>query len=99
MTAHSSQDDDGYRSEEELADAQAADPVARLRRTLLDEGALDGDTDAALLEQARSAVIVDQDLALAMPPPDASRARRWLFAGDAAHEPPRPEPTIGVFGD
>jgi 2-oxoisovalerate dehydrogenase E1 component alpha subunit len=99
MTPHSSQDDDGYRSEEELADAQAADPVARLRRTLLDAGVLDANADAALVEQARRSVIVDQDLALAMPPPDASRARRWLFAGDGAHQPPRPEPAIGVFDD
>jgi 2-oxoisovalerate dehydrogenase E1 component alpha subunit len=97
MTPHSSQDDDRYRSEEELRAAAAADPVARVRRTLLDSGVLSEDSDAALVDGIRADVVADQDRALAMPPPDLSRARRWLYAGDPQHEPPRPEPTPGVF--
>jgi 2-oxoisovalerate dehydrogenase E1 component alpha subunit len=99
MTPHSSQDDDSYRSEEELRVTREADPVARLRRTLLDSGALDEQSEASLAAALRARVVADQDRALAMPSPEPTRARRWLFAGDPNHEPTRPDPANGVFGD
>jgi len=97
MTPHSSQDDDRYRSDAQRAAARAADPLVRLRRTLLEDGALDEASDAALASAVRAAVVEDQDRALAMPAPEGARARRWMFAGDGPADE-RPPPGPGVFG-
>jgi 2-oxoisovalerate dehydrogenase E1 component alpha subunit len=85
LVPHSSQDDDTYRSDAERAEAETADPLPRLRALLIDGGRLTA-ADALRGEQSlREAVAEDQRRALERPEPDASRARRWLFAGDPAH--------------
>jgi 2-oxoisovalerate dehydrogenase E1 component alpha subunit len=99
MTPHSSQDDDGYRSPAELAAALDADPLKRLRATLIAERVLDPAADEALIDQQRRSALADQDRALAQPEPTPDRARRWLFAGDPPHGPAVDDPGWGVFGD
>lgn len=86
ITPHSSQDDDSYRSDEEKAAAEAADPLPKLRLLLLGRAALDEEGERALVAEAREAVSVACDRALAAPGPAADRAKRWLFAGDPPHE-------------
>lgn len=86
MTAHSSQDDDSYRSDAERAAAIAADPVPKLRRELIVRGLLDEEQDQALLEAIRAEVMQAAEQAWARPEPEAARARRWLYAGDGQHE-------------
>jgi 2-oxoisovalerate dehydrogenase E1 component alpha subunit len=99
MTPHSSQDDDGYRSAAEVAAAQEADPLPRLRAHLIDNGMLTAQDDKALADDVRRLVLADAERALQAGEPDAGRARRWLFAGDPAHEGPPGEPGSGVFDD
>jgi 2-oxoisovalerate dehydrogenase E1 component alpha subunit len=103
MTPHSSQDDDSYRSPEELQAAVGADPLRRLHSTVLERGVLTEASAADLGRSVTEAVRRDQERALKQPEPDPSRARRWLFAGDPPHAatgrleaPPLPP---GVFGD
>jgi 2-oxoisovalerate dehydrogenase E1 component alpha subunit len=87
ITSHSSQDDDAYRSAAEKAEAEARDPLPRLRAELLEYGLLDPGEDEQLTRVARARALEEADRALALPEPEGSRARRWLFAGD----PPHPE--------
>jgi 2-oxoisovalerate dehydrogenase E1 component alpha subunit len=102
MTPHSSQDDDSYRSPEEIEAAANADPLPRLRSTLIDRGVLTAQSAAELGASITEAVLRDQERALSQPEPEPSRARQWLFAGDAPHssrsldEQPLPG---GVFRD
>jgi len=98
MTPHSSQDDDSYRSTDEIEAATCADPLPRLRSMLIARGVLTEPVAADLESSIGAAVLRDQELALAQPEPEPSRARRWLYAGD----PPRPyERSLpaGVFRD
>ncbi|HEY2702238.1 MAG TPA: thiamine pyrophosphate-dependent dehydrogenase E1 component subunit alpha [Candidatus Dormibacteraeota bacterium] len=103
ITPHSSQDDDAYRSDAQRAAAAAADPLPRLRETLVERGLLGLDEDEGMVRAAREQVIADEDLALAMPDPAPERARRWLHAGDPPHGgavlPARYAGWAGVFGD
>ncbi|HVS42925.1 MAG TPA: thiamine pyrophosphate-dependent dehydrogenase E1 component subunit alpha [Candidatus Dormibacteraeota bacterium] len=85
ITPHSSQDDDAYRTDEQRAAAAAADPLPRLRETLIERGLLAIDEDERMVREAREQVVADEDLALAMPEPTPERARRWLVAGDPPH--------------
>lgn len=87
ITSHSSQDDDAYRSPAEKAEAEAHDPLPRLRETLHEHGLLEPGEEEALVQAARARALEEADRALAQPEPAPSRARRWLFAGD----PPHPE--------
>jgi 2-oxoisovalerate dehydrogenase E1 component alpha subunit len=87
ITSHSSQDDDAYRSAAEKAETEARDPLPRLRAILLEHGLLDPGEEEQLTRAARARALEEADRALALPEPDGSRARRWLFAGD----PPHPE--------
>ena len=101
ITAHSSQDDDAYRSDEQRAESAAADPLPRLRESLIERGLLSADEDERMVREAREQVIADEDLALAMPEPTPDRARRWLLAGDPPHpgvpQPARYASWSGVF--
>jgi 2-oxoisovalerate dehydrogenase E1 component alpha subunit len=85
ITSHSSQDDDSYRTEAERAAAEARDPLPRLRATLLEHGLLDHDEEERLARALRAQVLAEADRAVAQLEPSPSRARQWLFAGDAPH--------------
>ena len=79
LTPHSSQDDDLYRSREELDEAKRRDPLPRYRRYLEEQNLIDEARDAALWEQARAEALDAQDRAEAAPAPPAADARRHLF--------------------
>jgi 2-oxoisovalerate dehydrogenase E1 component alpha subunit len=80
LTPHSSQDDDLYRSKEQLDADKARDPLARLRRYLEEQHLLDEAQDTALWERLRTEVMAAQDRAEAAPLPVAADARKHLFA-------------------
>lgn len=92
MTAHSSQDDDRYRTDADRAEASAADPLPPLRRLLIDAGVLTDQSDTALRGSIARRVEDDQERAWRRPEPEGERARRWLFAGDPPHAPGAPLP-------
>jgi 2-oxoisovalerate dehydrogenase E1 component alpha subunit len=85
MTPHSSQDDDAYRTVEEHAAAEAADPLPRLRRELEVRGLLDAESDRWMRESIASEVESAEQQAFSRPEAEASRARQWLYAGDPPH--------------
>jgi 2-oxoisovalerate dehydrogenase E1 component alpha subunit len=85
MTAHSSQDDDAYRSRDELDGLAASDPLPPLRGRLFDLGVLSESADEDIIAEIHDDVLDAQQRALARPEPDALRARRWLYSGDAPH--------------
>ena len=85
ITSHSSQDDDAYRTEAERAEAEARDPLPRLRKQLLAYDLLQPGEEDGLVREMRARALAEADRAVAQPEPEPSRARRWLFAGDAPH--------------
>lgn len=103
ITPHSSQDDDGYRTAEQLAAAAACDPVARLRHDVVDAGVATAEEVAALEARITGAVAAAAARAVDAPEPTADRARRWLFAGDQPHwlraALDASPPPAGVFED
>jgi 2-oxoisovalerate dehydrogenase E1 component alpha subunit len=85
LVPHSSQDDDAYRTDEERALLALRDPIPRLRAELLFRGVLSDQDDVQMEKGIREQLLSGQVRALARPEPDAARARRWLYAGDAPH--------------
>jgi 2-oxoisovalerate dehydrogenase E1 component alpha subunit len=94
MTPHSSQDDDAYRPEAEREALAESDPLARLRRELIERDVFTDREAQKEAERIREEVTSDEQRALAEPEPDPGRARRWLFAGDPPH--PGVEPHNGI---
>ena len=86
LVPHSSQDDEQYRTDEERAGATALDPLPRLEQEVLGRGLLDEGQVAALWQSTHDSVRADVERAIERPLPEPERARRWLFAGDPAHE-------------
>ncbi|MCL6648809.1 MAG: thiamine pyrophosphate-dependent dehydrogenase E1 component subunit alpha [Chloroflexi bacterium] len=82
LVPHSSDDSDRYRSEAEKAALQARDPLPAFRDRLLALGVLTPGEPEAWAEQLQRELIAAQDTAEAQPPPEPSRARRWLYAED-----------------
>jgi TPP-dependent pyruvate/acetoin dehydrogenase alpha subunit len=95
ITPHSSQDDDGYRTEAELARVHEADPLPLLQAEVLARALIDEKTDARWREELEVRIRADEEAALSAPAPTAERARRWLVAGDEPHVR-TPEPVNGV---
>jgi 2-oxoisovalerate dehydrogenase E1 component alpha subunit len=85
ITPHSSQDDDGYRTADEIEAAAALDPVARFRTECIDAGVASAADVDALDERIRAAVATAAQRAVDAPEPSPGRARRWLHAGDEPH--------------
>jgi len=85
ITSHSSQDDDAYRTPAERAEAEARDPLPKLREALLEYGLLEPGEEATLQRSAHARAMAEADRALAMPAPEPGRAHRWLYAGDPPH--------------
>jgi 2-oxoisovalerate dehydrogenase E1 component alpha subunit len=80
MTPHSSQDDDLYRTSDDVEGARRRDPLPRYRRYLEEQNLVDEAEDSALWERLRREVIEAQDRAEAAPLPRAEDARKHLFA-------------------
>ena len=101
MTPHSSQDDDAYRTAAEKTAAVEKDPLPKLRAALIAACVMTEPGADELATALRERVLADEDLALSQPEPDASRARRWLYAGDEPHvfaSPPSQPSWQGVVG-
>lgn len=80
LVPHSSQDDEGYRSDADREAAALLDPLPRL------EAMLDGVDVEGVRREVHDEVKAAVDSALERPVADGSRARRWMFAGDEPHE-------------
>lgn len=85
MTAHSSQDDDAYRTEAERAEALARDPYRGLKEQLVQTGQLTAEAIAQMEAETRDRILTDVERAMQQPAASPSRARRWLCAGDPPH--------------
>lgn len=99
LVPHSSQDDEQYRDDDDRRRAAERDPLPRLEALLQ----LDAAEAQAMQQEAHDIVKTAADGALEHAPPDASRARQWLYAGDPPHafaaelsDQPLP---AGVFGE
>jgi 2-oxoisovalerate dehydrogenase E1 component alpha subunit len=94
LTGHSSDDQQTkYRSEEELAEQRAQDPLPRFRDELRAAGVLDEGTEARIAAEVTAAVDDATDFAEASPDPDPSTLLHHVYAepGDPIPGPP-PDP-------
>jgi pyruvate dehydrogenase E1 component alpha subunit len=80
LLGHTSTDKATWRSDEEVAAARARDPIARLRRRLIEAGAAEAVLDAIVAE-AQAEMTAARDAALAAPWPDPATA--WTDVLDA----------------
>jgi len=91
LTAHSSDDQQTkYRSEDDLAEGRAQDPLPICRTLLRDAGVLTEEHEAALAAEISAAVEDATDHAEAEVDADPVTAMDWVYADPAAGEPPPP---------
>ncbi|MCI4354915.1 MAG: thiamine pyrophosphate-dependent enzyme, partial [Thermoplasmata archaeon] len=91
LTAHSSDDQQTkYRSEEDLAEGRAHDPLPIFRAQLRDAGLLTDELEAAMAVEIAALVEDATDFAEAEPDPDPATAMDLVYAEPAAGEPPPP---------
>jgi 2-oxoisovalerate dehydrogenase E1 component alpha subunit len=91
LTAHSSDDQQTkYRSETDLAEGLAHDPLPIFRAQLRDAGVLTDEIEARLASEITTLVDDATDHAEAEPDADPSTAMDWVYADRAAGEPPPP---------
>ncbi len=91
LTAHSSDDQQTkYRSEDDLAEGRARDPLPIFRARLHEAGVLTDEIEAALATGIRAAVDDATDFAEAQPDPDPSTALDWVYAEHWPGETPPP---------
>jgi len=91
LTGHSSDDQQTkYRSEEDLAEGRAHDPLPIFREQLWRAGLLTPETEAAMTTEITALVEDATDFSEAEPDPDPATAMDHVFADIAAGEPPPP---------
>jgi 2-oxoisovalerate dehydrogenase E1 component alpha subunit len=91
LTAHSSDDQQTkYRSEDDLAEGQAHDPLPIFRAQLREAGLLDDALEADLAAEIRALVDDATEFAEAEVDPDPATAVDHVYADPAASEPPPP---------
>jgi 2-oxoisovalerate dehydrogenase E1 component alpha subunit len=91
LTAHSSDDQQTkYRSETDLAEGRAHDPLPIFRARLRDAGVLTDALEAGLGAEIAALVEDATDHAEAEPDPDPFTALHGVYADPAAGEPPPP---------
>lgn len=83
LWGHYNRDIEHYRSKKDRADAEATDPLVRLRALLIDRGMAEHDVDA-LDEEANAAVEEAVQAALDSPPPDIASIDANLFGAPVA---------------
>ena len=79
LSGHSGQDTQTYKSPELIAGEKAADPFVKLREQLVPKLLRAADWEG-IAQSAASAVALALSRVEKMPPPDASRATRYLFS-------------------
>ena len=91
LTAHSSDDQQTkYRSEDELAEGKAHDPLPIFRGTLRDAGVLTDAAEDAMTADIKALVDDATDYAEAQPDPDPLTATEWVYGEHWPSEPPPP---------
>ncbi len=91
LTAHSSDDQQTkYRTETDLEEGRAHDPLPIFRARLREAGVLTDEIQAALAAEIAALVEDATDFAEAEPDPDPVTALEGLYADPAAGEPPPP---------
>jgi 2-oxoisovalerate dehydrogenase E1 component alpha subunit len=91
LTAHSSDDQQTkYRSEDDLAEGRAHDPLPIFRAQLRDAGVLEEAAEAALSAEVSALVEDATAFAESEPDPDPFTGIDHVFADAAAGEPPPP---------
>jgi 2-oxoisovalerate dehydrogenase E1 component alpha subunit len=96
LTAHSSDDQQTkYRSEDDLAEGRALDPLPIFRSRLRDAGVLTDEIEAALATEIPALVEDATDHAEAEGDPDPFTATDHVYADPAANEPPPPWHPVG----
>lgn len=91
LTAHSSDDQQTkYRTEDDLAEGRAHDPLPIFREQLRDAGLLTPEVEAALISEIAALVEDATDFSESEPDPDPATAMDLVFADAAAGEPPPP---------
>jgi 2-oxoisovalerate dehydrogenase E1 component alpha subunit len=102
LTAHSSDDQQTkYRSEDDLAEGRAHDPLPIFRDRLRGAGVLTDEIEATLVAEIAALVEDATDHAEAEPDPDPATALDWVFAEPWPGETPppwHPAPGAGTSG-
>ena len=81
LTAHSSDDQQTkYRTEDDLAEGKAHDPLPIFRTQLRDAGVLTDEIEAELAAEIKALVTDATDFAEAEPDPDPATALDWVYA-------------------
>jgi 2-oxoisovalerate dehydrogenase E1 component subunit alpha len=81
LTAHSSDDQQTkYRSESDLAEGKAHDPLPIFRAQLREAGVLSDEVEAGMMSEIKAAVDDATDFAEAEPDPDPATALDWVYA-------------------
>ena len=98
LTGHSSDDQQSkYRSETDLAEGLARDPLPIFRARLRDAGVLDAAAEATITSEVKAAVEDATAFAEAQPDPEPVSALEHVFGDGAAGEPPPPwHPATGA---
>jgi 2-oxoisovalerate dehydrogenase E1 component alpha subunit len=91
LTAHSSDDQQTkYRTESDLAEGRAHDPLPIFREQLREAGVLTDELEAAMTAEIAAAVEDATDFAESEPDADPATALEHVYADDAAGEPAPP---------
>jgi 2-oxoisovalerate dehydrogenase E1 component alpha subunit len=91
LTAHSSDDQQTkYRTEDDLAEGRAHDPLPIFRARLREAGVLTPDLETALAAEIAALVEDATDFAEAEPDPDPATGMDFVYADTAAGEAPPP---------
>lgn len=91
LTAHSSDDQQTkYRSEDDLAEGRAHDPLPIFRARLRDAGVLTDEIEAPLAADIKALVEDATDFADGEPDPDPATALEWVYAEHWPGETPPP---------
>jgi len=80
LCGHTFQDTQSYKPEALVKEEQANDPLPKLKSFLLEQGIFDNDSWQQLEEQATTDVKQAVEKAKALPEPDTSRLKQFVFA-------------------
>ena len=83
LVAHSSDDNDRYRTDEMRSELKKYDPVPRMRAFLIERGLMTEESDEALVKELTQEIRESLDRAEASPAAEPEAARRHIYAEEA----------------
>lgn len=83
LVAHSSDDNDRYRTDEMRTEVRKHDPVPRMRSYMIERGLLTEESEAAMVKEVTADIRGSLDRAEAAPAADPAEARRHIYAEEA----------------